>query len=93
MTKERTVKRFLNPFILIGEIGIKTKQQITTMKTITEVQKETEKELSRRIKIAAKSDLQILEDKITRHYNIGTLSSNGLKRLDVKIMEKLAINN
>jgi len=45
-----------------------------------------------RIKDARSSaDLRELDRKITRHYVNGTITETQLARLDVKIMEKLAI--
>ena len=44
------------------------------MKTISELKEETIKELSRRIIITARSELEILEAKIERHYKNGALN-------------------
>lgn len=44
-----------------------------------------------RINRASDADmLAKLEERITRHYNAGTISASELKRLDVRIMERLA---
>lgn len=37
-----------------------------------------------------KATLNKLDARITRHYNAGTISATELKRLDVRIMERLA---
>ncbi len=67
------------------------------MKTLKETkrQKDTqrvvEKLLLKKIKSANVQELRALEKKCTRFYNAGCLSGSGFGRLDVKIMEMLAI--
>lgn len=48
--------------------------------------------LLERIKSATtKEELAIRENKITRHFNNGTITVSEFTRLDVKIMERLAL--
>lgn len=62
------------------------------MKSLKTVQAETEKIFSEKIKHAASVDiLKQLEKKIELHYNNGTISENGLRKLDDKLVSRMVL--
>ncbi len=61
------------------------------MNTVKETTSETFRELSSRIKMARDTmKLDIMEARITRHYNNGTITVSQLSRLDGMIQKRLA---
>jgi hypothetical protein len=61
------------------------------MNTVKETTLETFRELSSRIRLAKDSmKLDIMGDRITRHYNNGTITASQLSRLDGMIQKRLA---
>jgi hypothetical protein len=58
----------------------------------TVIQKETFMELARRIKAATTlDDVKDYRSRIDRHYHAGTITASHLGRLDVLIMERIAL--